>query len=225
MEVAYVAKCVANDAAADGSRAIKLLYDRELNSHPPKIASEIAWGTTTLMLARDKAIARYEAIEPKWSGPALRCELLAATLFAERKRRLVQIAQRTGQQRLREALFRASRSPRCAVTGETVRRVLEAAHIIDDARNGVAATANGLLLRADLHRLFDVRPKDGRLGEADHMTISGAGEVLFSPSLRKHPFYRAYHGEPLSDRGAFMRVRSSLQAAEELHRPRRKQAG
>jgi putative restriction endonuclease len=44
---------------------------------------------------------------------------------------------------------------RCAVTGERTLPVLEAAHIKPYADGGVHAVTNGLLLRSDLHTLFD----------------------------------------------------------------------
>jgi putative restriction endonuclease len=43
----------------------------------------------------------------------------------------------------------------CAVTGEHSLPVLDAAHIRPYANDGVHDTRNGLLLRADFHRLFD----------------------------------------------------------------------
>lgn len=44
---------------------------------------------------------------------------------------------------------------RCAVTGEKTLPVLEAAHIKPYAAQGPHRVANGLLLRSDLHKLFD----------------------------------------------------------------------
>lgn len=44
---------------------------------------------------------------------------------------------------------------RCAVTGEKVYPVLEAAHIKPVYASGPSEVRNGLLLRADLHKLFD----------------------------------------------------------------------
>ncbi len=44
---------------------------------------------------------------------------------------------------------------RCAVTGERSLPALEAAHIQAHAEQGPNQTQNGLLLRADIHRLFD----------------------------------------------------------------------
>lgn len=46
-------------------------------------------------------------------------------------------------------------SRRCAVTGERVLPTLEASHIMPYASGGPHRINNGLLLRSDLHRLFD----------------------------------------------------------------------
>jgi putative restriction endonuclease len=45
---------------------------------------------------------------------------------------------------------------RCAITGETTLMALEAAHIVPYSGEGGHEVSNGLLLRADFHRLFDV---------------------------------------------------------------------
>jgi putative restriction endonuclease len=44
---------------------------------------------------------------------------------------------------------------RCAITGESTLPVLEAAHIRPYKENGPHEPGNGLLLRADFHKLFD----------------------------------------------------------------------
>lgn len=44
---------------------------------------------------------------------------------------------------------------RCAITGEKVLPVLQAAHIRPFAQNGPHRVQNGILLRSDLHTLFD----------------------------------------------------------------------
>lgn len=45
---------------------------------------------------------------------------------------------------------------KCAMTGETTLVALEAAHIMPYSKLGTHEVRNGLLLRADFHRLFDV---------------------------------------------------------------------
>lgn len=61
--------------------------------------------------------------------------------------------------RLGQSAFRAlvidAYHRRCAISGEKTIPVLEAAHIKPYAESGPNATSNGILLRADLHILFD----------------------------------------------------------------------
>lgn len=45
---------------------------------------------------------------------------------------------------------------RCAITGESTLPVLEAAHILPFSENGPHDVSNGLLLRSDFHKLFDL---------------------------------------------------------------------
>lgn len=64
---------------------------------------------------------------------------------------------------------------RCAVTGERSLPALEAAHIKAHAAKGPNRTQNGLLLRADIHRLFD----DG------YVTVDPALRFVVSRRLRE----------------------------------------
>jgi putative restriction endonuclease len=84
---------------------------------------------------------------------------------------------------------------RCAVSGERTLPALEAAHIMPYAKKGPHRINNGLLLRADLHRLFD----DG------YVTVESARDeyrFLVSKRVREEfengrEYYR-FHGKPLS---------------------------
>jgi putative restriction endonuclease len=64
---------------------------------------------------------------------------------------------------------------KCAITGEKTLPVLEAAHIKPYALNGPHATNNGLLLRSDLHTLFDL----------GYMTITPDYHVEISNRIKK----------------------------------------
>jgi putative restriction endonuclease len=64
------------------------------------------------------------------------------------------IRPRLGQGTFRIAVTEAYERA-CAITGEHALPVLDAAHIRPYAEGGAHDTSNGLLLRADLHRLFD----------------------------------------------------------------------
>ncbi|GAB3852953.1 HNH endonuclease [Dactylosporangium cerinum] len=71
-----------------------------------------------------------------------------------RMRRLQQVLDRQGQPAFRAELMKAYHG-RCAISGCDVSDVLQAAHIDPVASGGRDHVSNGLLLRADLHNLFD----------------------------------------------------------------------
>jgi hypothetical protein len=72
------------------------------------------------------------------------------------ERQLVAIRVRRGQRDFRERLLSAWGS-KCVVTGCRIVDLLEAAHIVPHAEVADYRTSNGLLLRADVHTLFDLR--------------------------------------------------------------------
>lgn len=81
-----------------------------------------------------------------------------------REREYVSRLKRKGQAKFRSLLI--AKNPQCALSGCSVLPTLEAAHICPVARKGRDTSSNGILLRADLHRLFDadllaVSPTDG----------------------------------------------------------------
>ena len=78
-----------------------------------------------------------------------------ATLEDERERKLREIVQRRGQPEFRKKLLFAYRG-RCAITGCDVASALEAAHISPYRGPDSNHVTNGVLLRADIHTLFDL---------------------------------------------------------------------
>ena len=66
----------------------------------------------------------------------------------------VLVRQRLGQGTFRVMVTDAYQR-RCAVTGERVLPVLQAAHILPVSEGGTHRVDNGLLLRSDVHTLFD----------------------------------------------------------------------
>jgi putative restriction endonuclease len=97
---------------------------------------------------------------------------------AERPNVEMQFEQALVRRRLGQGAFRLvvtdAYDRRCAVTGEKTLPVLEAAHIRPVANGGQHRIDNGILLRSDIHRLFDL----------GYVTISGAGELRVSAKLR-----------------------------------------
>lgn len=74
---------------------------------------------------------------------------------SEEKRYLRSILARRGQPEFRAQLLKAY-DGRCCVTSCEVQDVLEAAHIDPHSEGGGYSKSNGLLLRADIHILFDL---------------------------------------------------------------------
>lgn len=82
---------------------------------------------------------------------------------------------------------------RCAVSGERTRPVLEAAHIKPVDKGGVHSIDNGLLLRVDIHKLFD----------KGYVTVTPKGEFVVSKSLKEDwqngRIYYEYNGKAVRD--------------------------
>ena len=78
-----------------------------------------------------------------------------SSIVDARERVLAQIVRRRGQRDFRENLL-AAYDRRCAVTNCDVVDALEAAHIVPYKGPATNDVSNGLLLRADIHTLFDL---------------------------------------------------------------------
>lgn len=167
------------DAQLDGSTYRFSLRYAEKNNQ--EIAAHgILWGTTelTLDLVSNTATASWHN-EPKDAsvdGPGkvklVKHELTADDLGMEtilRRKRL--------QDMLKQALL--LRSSCCELSGEGAQEALDAAHIVEVKDAGGFGANNGLLLRADLHRLFD----------AGLLTIFPDGRITLSPDLDKSSNY------------------------------------
>jgi len=111
----------------------------------------------------DAGLFELESYQSERSAPEMRAALAGeaveefelGALTDQRERRMAEVVQRRGQGAFRAKLMEAYEG-RCAITGCDAREALEAAHI---ARYSGAASndpRNGLLLRADLHNLFDL---------------------------------------------------------------------
>lgn len=103
----------------------------------------------------------------------------------QRKAVLRQIKQRRGQKTFRDTLL--SQEAICAVSGCEIIDILEAAHITaykNDTHNHIS---NGVLLRCDMHTLYDL---DLFAIEPDSLII------YFSPQIKDKEYVR-YHGKKL----------------------------
>jgi hypothetical protein len=96
----------------------------------------------------------------------------------ERLREWARRLDRSKQGSFRAALLQAF-GGRCCISGYDAPDALEAAHIVGVAEGGTDAPENGLLLRVDLHRLFDL----------GLLQIRGAPlKVWIAPALRSSAY-------------------------------------
>jgi len=125
-------------------------------------ASELSTGRGTVLIGEDRA--RYGEPTP--------------------------VRARLGQGIFRVALQGAYEGA-CAVTGEHSLPVLEAAHIRPYAQDGLHQVNNGLLLRSDIHRLFDL----------GYVTVTTDHRFDVSPRLKEEwdngRTYYALRGQPI----------------------------
>lgn len=97
----------------------------------------------------------------------------------QRRYVLAAIARRLGQAPFRRSLLDAFGGA-CAVSGSTVHSVLEAAHISPYTGPSSNHVKNGLLLRSDIHTLFDLFK----------LTVLPDGTVSLSPELKDSEYAR-----------------------------------
>ncbi|WP_234434507.1 hypothetical protein OG337_20705 [[Kitasatospora] papulosa] len=95
---------------------------------------------------------------------------------------------RVGQPAFRKDLL-ATFGSVCAFTGDAPQQALEAAHLYSYAANGKHYKGGGLLLRRDLHRLFDL----------GLIVVNPQTKTLdVSADLEGYPDYAKLHGVPLA---------------------------
>jgi putative restriction endonuclease len=103
-----------------------------------------------------------------------------------REKTMAGIVRRQGQPAFRRSLLKAYQGC-CAITGCNTFEVLEAAHIVPYQGPQTNHVTNGLLLRADLHTLFDL----------GLITVDPTTKVIVvAPTLRASE-YGELHGRPL----------------------------
>lgn len=119
----------------------------------------------------------------------------------------IEIRFRIGQGAFR-AMVTDAYKKRCAVTNEKTLPVLEAAHIKPYSEAGPNITRNGLLLRSDMHILFD----------KGYLTVSDDYHLEVSRRIREEyengREYYAYHGNKLKNLPDYVTDKPSLEYLE-----------
>ncbi|MDK9718532.1 MAG: HNH endonuclease [Trichlorobacter sp.] len=144
---------------------ISIIYDQDNNPH--LAADDVCWGKSIIRINRDTLSGTAEwidATDGDENNGEVTLEIIDVPLVGEIVRESVTRIQRM-QAIFRSALITLDEC--CTITGERTKEVLEAAHIIPASRGGAEVIENGILLRADIHRLYD----------ANMFTINESGKI------------------------------------------------
>lgn len=132
--------------------AIRIDWDRRLTSRLARDPIEYAVFRQRIQIAVTEANAATLTVINQWLDGKYKSpppDDIGEVEFVERR-----IKARRGQRKFRDTLMEAYGS-RCVITRCSEPEALEAAHIRSVRRKGRHSVRNGLLLRADIHTLFD----------------------------------------------------------------------
>ncbi len=158
--------------------SLRLEYMEEDNPHLQSLND--GWGISTLSFNVSKGTA-----SAKWANNPPRSDydgIATARLLSESEssEEYVSVLRRKRRQdKFKSELLKIDKV--CALTGETEPSALDAAHILEVKDNGGYSPTNGVLLRSDIHRLFDRRL----------LTICPNGSIRLSDKIHRDSKYRA----------------------------------
>ena len=112
---------------------------------------DFIWGTHILTLER--GVNSGSSVWNGEEGPGWMIEQIKGS-----RRKVTTTKLQRDQAKFRKILM--AKDKRCAASGESCPTVLEAAHIVPVKCGGQEVLSNGILLRADLHRLYDADPPE-----------------------------------------------------------------
>jgi hypothetical protein len=185
-----------------GHVVITIAYDRKLNRSPVLAKGGARWGTSTITLRppyrTGTAVWRDEVPKSGFDGTR-RWKRATGGLFKRRKSILRAVATIERRQAEFRNLLIGVYSE-CAISGERCPGVLEAAHIIPSRLAGAESLENGVLLRADLHRLYD----------SGGFTIDAAGKFRLARHGGFSDAYRELIEGARLPSSVFQRVRKAL---------------
>lgn len=115
---------------------------------------QLEWGRTVLEIDADleKGSAEFSNNAGQLHREGL-VTFLETSLYQTLTRAQVGVLLRPGQAAVRKKLL--EEFGRCAISNESCAEVLEVAHIVEHSVGGAADVSNAILLRADIHNLFD----------------------------------------------------------------------
>jgi hypothetical protein len=137
------------------AEACKLSIRYRRNNNSGQALENEAWGISVIEINRRSLAVTAEWIDdepeeyPNATGDAM---IVTEADIIDLGSEIVE------KQKRRQAAFRKKLldiDQRCVLSGEATKEALEASHLVDVKAKGGFGASNGILLRADLHKLFD----------------------------------------------------------------------
>lgn len=169
-------------AATGGGAACRVFSPRELSNLD--LAAELQLALSDFTPVIERCVPTAWDVQVRINQLEVECEppenFDPTGLPDGRRKILMAVAQRQGQSKFRATLLEAY-DAQCAISRTKITDVLQAAHISPYKGPETNHVTNGLLLRADLHTLFDlglirINPNSLR--------------VSVSPSLKESPYWK-----------------------------------
>lgn len=166
----YNPRVVLSAMQADGSHLIKLEYLQA--DHPEHEGTGVIWGMSTIHISADQGTAsvNWKSSPSREDDGEASCQITQEHVTTDAEREFISRHKRS-QAKFKADLFK--RESQCVASGESFSAALEAAHLLDVEHLGPSIPENGVLLRADLHKLFD----DG------YFSITESGDWEFHKNL------------------------------------------
>ncbi len=144
---------------------VSVTYSKGKNPHLP--SGDIIWGTHILLL-EEGANAGKTIWKPESSK-----EMCGPGWKKEKRQRVKTTKTKRWQAAFRTLLLK--KDGKCALSREKCEDSLDASHIVPVWRGGPEIPTNGLLLRADLHRLYDATHPKFKICPESGQVVAAAG--------------------------------------------------
>jgi hypothetical protein len=138
----------------NGSVELALYYDKHSNTDINP--SDSCWGKSSITLTKcaESGYAVWDDYDNSDNNGQCNWDRIKTGLITPGPKPILRTTKLQREQaRFRSALLMYE--DRCVLTGETTSAALEAAHIIPSKDRGTEVVQNGIILRSDIHRLYD----------------------------------------------------------------------
>lgn len=182
---------------------IKLTYLHSENPHFEE--DEVSWGTSIFTLGKGGLSGKSQWDDFNDQENSGECS------WYKIDKPLIQIKEKTtskvkkrNQEEFRRFLL--GDDQKCVITGEDTKQSLEAAHIISVKNDGVEWPTNGIILRSDIHRLYD----------AGQFKISKTGKIIKIKKSELSDYYVKVLSSAKLPEKTLDRIKSALEKSETL---------